>query len=342
MSGNVNDSTAGFSSETASSERQGIWSSLGNAISQAWTNVGTQVTAVGVTGFAGGVIGEGVGYGVCYVGTVAITKNPITGASIASFCADAGKWAGRAGGVILGNEIANVINSSADGGVVASHRNGPDDILHSLGWHNDGGGNKSWVYGLNDSDNSQDQVITWHTNQLSAAGRMTITSMDIKGTDIGDRISGNDLGNLISGGLGKDIMHGLSGRDTIIGGANDDSLFGGAGADTLLGGSGSDLYHGGSGADHFNISILDAAPDTIDDFAIGEDILVAGGVHVVSFKTSHDSVYKGQPNALTYVTSMVLNSGDKITLDRANGEHLYDNHPTLAQVESLLQNEMLA
>ena len=117
------------------------------------------VTAIAATGFPGGVIGEGVAYGVGYVGTVALTKNPVTGATVATFCADAGKWAGRAGGVILGNEIKQIINSD-NGNVVASHRNGHAPLMHILGTQNDGNG-KAWTYGVDGND----QQVIWRTNQ---------------------------------------------------------------------------------------------------------------------------------------------------------------------------------
>ena len=67
----------------------------------------------------------------------------------------------------------------------------------------------------------------------------------------------------IRGGAGDDTLTGTDGDDLIVGYAGDDVLEGGAGDDTLQGGAGEDTFVYGP----------DTGNDTIEDFAIGQDVI---------------------------------------------------------------------
>lgn len=165
--------------------------------------------------------------------------------------------------------------------------------------------------------------------------------MDLRGTDKGDDLSGNNLANDMRGNSGNDTMRGLSGRDNLHGNAGADHLLGGAGGDGLTGGSAKDTLHGGSGADTFVFDSDGASVNTIDDFAIGEDVVFAGVARATGFTTGHNSVYKRHPTAQTYIKTITLNIGDKIVLDREVGEHFLRRQPTLAQVDAYLHDNIL-
>ena len=83
-------------------------------------------------------------------------------------------------------------------------------------------------------------------------------------------------GDILDGGFGEDTLVGSGGDDLLFGGQSDDTLFGGADSDTLVGGEGDDTLNGGDGADIFVFDI-DASTDTVVDFAVGEDTVLASG-----------------------------------------------------------------
>ena len=110
-------------------------------------------------------------------------------------------------------------------------------------------------------------------------------------------------GNVTFGGAVGIYIGSGKGRvaGSIIAGAGDALLMGGDLADTLVGGSGTDWFVGGAGADtmtagsHANVFIYRAmtdstaaAPDTIDNFVSGRDVidLTALGLSGVTLKTS--------------------------------------------------------
>jgi hypothetical protein len=78
----------------------------------------------------------------------------------------------------------------------------------------------------------------------------------------------------LNGSSGDDALFGGRGTDTLNGGDGDDQLFGGFNGDTLIGGAGDDVLKGDHGADTFVFKLsADDGDDTINDFALTEDIL---------------------------------------------------------------------
>ncbi|MEG4030535.1 MULTISPECIES: DUF4347 domain-containing protein [unclassified Microcoleus] len=120
--------------------------------------------------------------------------------------------------------------------------------------------------------------------------------------DGNDWMNGNQGNDLTDGGIGDDTLYGGKGFDTLTGGASsdflsgnrgediligekaDDTLYGGQGNDILLGGQGNDFLSGDLGQDTLvgdvgNDKFLlstNSGIDTIDDFEVGQDLLVLG------------------------------------------------------------------
>ena len=92
-----------------------------------------------------------------------------------------------------------------------------------------------------------------------------------------EKVVGSNFNDTITGDAGVNTLFGEGGDDFIIGGANGDYLFGNAGNDTLYGGAGQDSLTGGAGNDVFAFQVvtdtLTAHPDTILDFASGQDLI---------------------------------------------------------------------
>lgn len=107
---------------------------------------------------------------------------------------------------------------------------------------------------------------------------LTLTGSAANGTgnDLANIITGNSSANFIFGLAGADRLEGGSGADTLDGGTGLDTLSGGSGDDRLVGGPGADLYVGGAGKDTFVLTRGDVFDDTIQDFAKGDRILLAG------------------------------------------------------------------
>jgi Ca2+-binding RTX toxin-like protein len=93
-----------------------------------------------------------------------------------------------------------------------------------------------------------------------------------KGFDILAGGAGNDF---IFGNRGEDILSGEKGDDTLYGGQGNDILVGSEGNDFLSGDLGDDTLVGEVGSDRFLLSI-NSGIDTIDDFEVGQDLLVLG------------------------------------------------------------------
>jgi len=100
-----------------------------------------------------------------------------------------------------------------------------------------------------------------------------------------DMISAGPGADVIYAGRGNDTVEGNSTADTIYGGKGDDNIDGGGGADMIDGGKGDDFIDGGigddflvggSGADSFffDPSARNEGVDVIDDFHVGEDVLI--------------------------------------------------------------------
>ncbi|MCK8482939.1 hypothetical protein MUY21_02720 [Aliiroseovarius sp. S2029] len=145
---------------------------------------------------------------------------------------------------------------------------------------------------------------------------------EIRGTGTDDSITGSSADNfflgeagddLIDGQAGSDTIQGGLGNDTILGGVGDDNLDGGADNDTITGGAGVDVMIGGAGADQFIFSLGDGN-DIIEDFTVGEDLLVLeGGVTI----TGLSELDVGGDASLDTVVE--LSSGEEIALLDVSG-----------------------
>jgi Ca2+-binding RTX toxin-like protein len=81
---------------------------------------------------------------------------------------------------------------------------------------------------------------------------------------------GNTLDNVVTGNGGANSLSGFGGADTLQGGPGNDTLLGGAGADSLSSGSGLDAFRYGNATQ---------GGDTIQGYAVAEDVIQvsAGG-----------------------------------------------------------------
>jgi Ca2+-binding RTX toxin-like protein len=113
-----------------------------------------------------------------------------------------------------------------------------------------------------------------------------------------DTLYGGKGFDTLTGGAGSDFLFGNRGEDILIGEKGDDTLYGGQGNDILLGGQGNDFLSGDLGddtlvgdvgSDRFLLS-TNFGIDTIDDFEVGQDLLVLGnGLSFSQLAISQDS-----------------------------------------------------
>ncbi|WP_445313035.1 DUF4347 domain-containing protein [Microcoleus vaginatus] len=109
-------------------------------------------------------------------------------------------------------------------------------------------------------------------NDLTDGGIGDDTLYGGKGFDTLTGGAGNDF---LSGNRGEDMLIGEKGEDTLYGGQGNDILLGGQGNDFLSGDLGDDTLVGDVGSDRFLLS-TNSGIDTIDDFEVGQDLLVLG------------------------------------------------------------------
>ena len=102
---------------------------------------------------------------------------------------------------------------------------------------------------------------------------------DVYGTVLDDTIRGDGRVNTLFGREGDDTLNGNGGDDVLEGGIGDDTLFGGDGDDILVSDDGDDSLAGGAGRDAFfaRSDRLADMSDAIEDFTLGEDIIVLDG-----------------------------------------------------------------
>jgi Ca2+-binding RTX toxin-like protein len=123
-------------------------------------------------------------------------------------------------------------------------------------------------------------------NDLTDGGIGDDTLYGGKGFDILTGGAGNDF---IFGNRGEDILSGQKADDTLYGGQGNDILLGGEGNDFLSGDLGDDTLVGEVGSDRFLLSI-NSGIDTIDDFEVGQDLLVlANGLTFSQLTIAQDS-----------------------------------------------------
>jgi pimeloyl-ACP methyl ester carboxylesterase len=81
--------------------------------------------------------------------------------------------------------------------------------------------------------------------------------------------------NTYYAGDGDDEISGGNGKDRLFGGNGNDALTGQGGNDTFVGGEGGDVLTGGDGSDSFVFDNPNEGPDTIMDFASGDEIVIS-------------------------------------------------------------------
>lgn len=134
---------------------------------------------------------------------------------------------------------------------------------------------------------------------------------NIRGTGGADDIRGDGAANRFRGEAGDDILEGRGGDDNLQGGLGKDILNGGAGADfldgglgddELTGGANDDFLRGGVGGDKFIFNAGDGT-DTIEDFQVGEDIIVLNGGLTITSLTEADIGGEVGPDTIVTLSS---------------------------------------
>lgn len=177
-------------------------------------------------------------------------------------------WGGAGGDVLAGGEDDNQLAGGAGDDVIEAGA-GQDAIFGGAGDDRiSGGAGADVLHG-----DAGDDVISGGEGEDRLFGGAGADSLH--GGAGADSLYGGADDDALEGDEGRDLLFGDAGQDMLSGGADDDTLYGGAGDDTLDGGAGADVLTGGAGADLFVFrSAQDstaAAPDTILDFASGED-----------------------------------------------------------------------
>jgi subtilisin-like proprotein convertase family protein len=105
---------------------------------------------------------------------------------------------------------------------------------------------------------------------INAAAVTTGSHLDLHSGAI-DTIAGKTL-QIGATTVIKNVWAG-DGNDTIIANDAGDTIQAGRGNDTIVAGMGADKLYGGPGNDTFVFNFLKAAPDTIGDFTVGQDVV---------------------------------------------------------------------
>lgn len=196
----------------------------------------------------------------------------------------------------------------------------------------DGGDGRDRFEYSNDASYGGPGGVTVDLENLNADGFAVVTDgfgdtdllrniEDIRGTGTADDIRGDAEDNRLIGDAGDDTLAGRDGEDRLEGRLGNDSLDGGSGADrlqgdfgqdTLIGGTGDDQLEGGGDADHFVFNAGDGF-DTIDDFSVGEDILVLNSVSIIGSREDDVGGEIGPD------TILELSTGEEITLLNVSG-----------------------
>jgi subtilisin-like proprotein convertase family protein len=105
------------------------------------------------------------------------------------------------------------------------------------------------------------------------------------------------------------------GNDTIIANDAGDTIQGGRGNDTIVAGHGADKLYGGPGNDTFVFNFLKAAPDTVADFAVGQDVI---DMHQLMTSIGYTGTDPVADHWLTLVSD--ANGGTDFVVDPHNGQ----------------------
>ncbi|MFT4151059.1 MAG: M10 family metallopeptidase C-terminal domain-containing protein [Paracoccaceae bacterium] len=150
--------------------------------------------------------------------------------------------------------------------------------------------------------------------------------------------TGNARDNTLAGNSGANLLSGEAGNDVLSGGAGADTLVGGTGADTMSGGDGKDVFLFKATSE----STL-AAPDTILDFARGQDLIDlsqidastrSSGDQAFTFIGTGDFAGTGMASAGELRYEAQEGGGVMIEMD-VNGDGKADMHLLVASVGTL-------
>jgi 2',3'-cyclic-nucleotide 2'-phosphodiesterase (5'-nucleotidase family) len=194
--------------------------------------------------------------------------------------------------MIDGGVGANLLLGGA-GNDTLTASNGADTLDGGAGVDQAAGGRGSDVYFVDDAGDvvteavnaGYDLVISSAVTTTLAANIEALELVDgsVAATGIGNALANviganESLGSRLEGLGGNDSLYGGDEADHLLGGEGNDQIQGGGDADTVEGGQGADEMYGNPGADWFRFtSDLDSRPDrpdTIMDFARGEDLIV--------------------------------------------------------------------
>lgn len=218
----------------------------------------------------------------------------------------------------VGNDLLVGGDEHADGSDTLYGGDG-DDTLIGGGWQDTVLKNKIFETG--------EAILTSTEADVIWAGRGNDLILAAGGNDTIGAGPGNDQVHAGGGNdriflyIGDDTVSGEAGNDLIYSGSGADSVSGGEGNDTLWGGSGDDTLTGGSGADTFGFT-AGSGIDTINDFDLGEDILLLSDT-VTSFQSTSD------------VTAHSTDTDDGALIDLGDGASLLLVGLTLAELDSI-------
>jgi serralysin len=216
------------------------------------------------------------------IGTVR-GKAAVDNIAIAFATAIEDAYGGRAGDVILGNALANLLdggsgNDRLEGLGGADHLKGAagnDTLAGGTGADRleGGSGNDTYIADRTDTivelaGGGADTVYAARSFALAEA----LENLVLLGRGTGQ---GNELGNRLTGSGAADKLYGFGGNDILDGGTGSDRLVGGEGNDRLIGGDGADKLWGGPGRDVFVLSDGARGADRVMDFQQGQDVIDA-------------------------------------------------------------------
>ena len=207
------------------------------------------------------------------------------------------------------------INNGSDGNDVLNGTD-TDDVLSGQQGNDvlDGGAG-------NDTLNGGQGIDTAVYQFAPAAVTVTLDEGDIPGT-ASDGFGGTDSITEIENIIGSefdDILTGNSGNNSLTGRGGNDAIAGGAGNDMLVGSSGADTISGGAGSDNFMYLSPDEGGDTISDFAVGTDKIMA-----VSAAFGGGLSAGVLPEGSFVTGSAATNDAQRFIFDNTSGELFFD------------------
>jgi Ca2+-binding RTX toxin-like protein len=219
---------------------------VGSAFDDTFTGVGAGDSIFGGTGNDTVVIAGGGPVTLDLANPLAFAAAPFTLVSVENVTTSTGF------DVILGNEVANILNGNGGTDALAG-RGGNDSLIGGSGNDTlDGGAGTDTLEGGSDSD-----LMTGGVGAdllLAGSGDDTLSG----GSD-NDTLQGGDGNDVLTGGQGDDLIFGGVGNDIIDARFGADTIFGGSGGETIIVDQNSGaLIDGGSGTDTLNYGRIDS------------------------------------------------------------------------------------